>query len=468
MPQEQTPWPAQRRSHLAFAPRGSYHWVMTTTSYLDRRRLEALEAPALVQHQLSRLNKLLKAVLPQNEFYAEKLAAQITPERWAKAEGPIASLDELAELPFTFKEELLGGRQGHHLAANLTYPQTQYVRFHQTSGTRGRPLVVLDTAEDWQWWMDCWQFVLDAADIQPDDVAFMAFSFGPFIGFWSAYEAARERGCLVVPGGGLNTLARLELLRTSKAMAVFCTPSYALHMAEVAAEHQIDVGGMGVLKLICAGEPGGSIPEIRQRIETAWNARVLDHGGSSEVGPWGYGDLAGSGLQVLESEFIAEFHSVETGTPAAEGELAEMVLTNLGRYGSPVIRYRTGDLVRPVWQHERANRFVLLDGGVLGRTDDMMIIRGVNVFPSSLEQILRSFPEVVEYRMTVRKDTEMDHLVVQIEDRLDCPDRVAQELCLRLGLKVEVQTVPLGSLPRFEGKGKRFIDERSKKCDDEK
>ncbi|MEX0677157.1 MAG: phenylacetate--CoA ligase family protein [Pirellulales bacterium] len=432
---------------------------MISTTFDERRRLEAQSAKQLAAHQLGRLNRLLKTILPQNGFYAEKLA-HISADALGDADGPLRSLDELAELPFTFKEELASPTRAGQGAANLTYSLARYSRFHQTSGTRGRPLVVLDTAEDWAWWIDCWQFVLDAAGIEAGDRVFMAFSFGPFIGFWSAFDAACARGCLVVPGGGLTTLARLELVRTIKASAVFCTPSYALHMAEVGAEHQIDVGELDVRVLVLAGEPGGSVPAVRGRIETLWHAGVLDHAGATEVGPWGYGDPAGNGLFVNENDFIAEFLSVETGTPAAEGELSELVLTNLARSGSPIIRYRTGDLVRPSWQHGGENRFVFLSGGVLSRADDMMVIRGVNIFPSSVEQILRSFPELIEYRMTARKLGEMDHLVVEIEDRLSDPDRVAKELRLRLGLKVEVRAVPLGSLPRVEGKGKRFVDER--------
>jgi phenylacetate-CoA ligase len=319
---------------------------------------------------------------------------------------------------------------------------------------------VLDTAEDWQWWIDCWNYVLDAAGVTHEDVALMAFSFGPFVGFWSAHDAVIARGALVVPGGGMNTLARLELLRTSQASVVFCTPSYALHMAEVALARQIDVGALAVRVLVLAGEPGGSIPAVRRRIEDAWQARVFDHAGATEVGPWGFADSDFAGLHVTESQFIAEFLSVETGRLAQQGELAELVLTTLGRAGCPVFRYRTGDLVRPVWRHDRTKRFVLLDGGVLGRVDDMMIIRGVNVFPSAIEQILRSFPEVPEYRMTVQKVAEMDQLVIEIEDHLDSPDRVAEELQLRIGLKVDVRAVPLGTLPRFEGKGNRFVDKR--------
>jgi phenylacetate-CoA ligase len=437
-----------------------YDWTMVHTNFLERRRLESLSGDSLADHQRRRLNALLKAILPRNQFYAGKLAAQLDFGRLADSDGPLRSLNEMSEWPFTFKEELQPTGGFEPWAANLTYPLGDYVRFHQTSGTRGRPMAVLDTAEDWQWWLEGWQYVLDAAGVEVEECCLMAFSFGPFIGFWSAFEAALARGCLVVPSGGMTTLARLELARTSRATVIFSTPSYALHMAEVGADHQIDVGQLGVRQLVLAGEPGGSIRHVRKRIAELWNVRVLDHGGASEVGPWGYGHVTARGLHVMESEFIAEFLSLETGGPAVAGELSELVLTALGRVGSPVIRYRTGDLVRPVWPEEGDNRFVLLEGGIVGRVDDMLVVRGVNIFPSSLDQILRSFPEVVEYRTTIDKAGAMDQVSVEVEDRLEEPARIAAELRLRLGLKVEVRLVPLGSLPRFEGKGKRVIDQR--------
>jgi phenylacetate-CoA ligase len=214
-----------------------------------------------------------------------------------------------------------------------------------------------------------------------------------------------------------------------------------------------------VRRIVVAGEPGGSVPALRRRIEQVWNARLIDHAGATEIGPWGYGDKEGRGLYILETEFVPEFLSLASGGPAADGEMAELVITSLGRFGSPVIRYRTGDVVRP--RHATSgNNFVLLEGGVLGRTDDMLIVRGVNVFPSSVEQILRAFPEVVEYRVRITRQGSRDELAVEIEDRLDQPARVSQEIHLRLGLKADVRCVPLGSLPRFEGKGRRFHDER--------
>jgi phenylacetate-CoA ligase len=164
---------------------------------------------------------------------------------------------------------------------------------------------------------------------------------------------------------------------------------------------------------------------------------------------------------VNEAQFIAEFVSLETKQPAAEGELSELVLTTLGRRGCPVIRYRTGDLVRPRWQYDSGCGFVFLEGGVLGRTDDMMIVRGVNVFPSAIEEILRGFPEVVEFRMTAFQDAAMDQLKIEVEDALNQPERIAATLQTRLGLRVDVRAVAAGTLPRFEAKGKRFVDERN-------
>ncbi len=424
---------------------------MLRTTFQDRRRLERMPREELARHQLARLNELLAEVVPQNRFYAEKLA---------QVKLPLASLTDLARLPFTFKDELVTAPSANEFAANRTYSLARYVRYHHTSGTRGRPMPVIDTSADWQWWIETWQFVLDAAEVGPEDRAFLAFSFGPFIGFWTAHDAAIARGALVIPGGGMNTLARLEMIRRTRATVLFCTPSYALRLAETAADNQIDPASLDVRRIIVAGEPGGSVPAVRKRIETLWNARVIDHAGASEIGPWGYGDQSGRGLYVVETEFIAEFLALESGGPAADGQLAELVLTSLGRFGSPVIRYRSGDVVRPRFAPTTANHFILLEGGVLGRTDDMFIVRGVNVFPSSVEQILRTFPEIVEYRVTIHRQNSMDLLAVEVEDRLGQPDRVARELQVRLGLKVDVRCVPLGSLPRFEGKGKRFIDQR--------
>ncbi|QEG37151.1 Phenylacetate-coenzyme A ligase [Bythopirellula goksoeyrii] len=423
--------------------------LMSHLSIEQRRQFESLDRELLEEHQLARVNNLLSTIRPQNKFYATKLVD--CPQQ-------LESLEQLTELPMTTKEELVG-ENGN--PTNVTWPLDRYVRYHQTSGTRGRPLTVLDTSEDWQWWVDCWQYVLDAAQVTESDRAMLAFSFGPFIGFWSAHDALVDRGTLAIPGGGMSTLGRLEMMQRTGATVLFCTPTYALHLGEVAKQNGFDLAAdLQIRKIVVAGEPGGSIPATCARIEAAWGAQVTDHSGASEVGPWGFGDTRGTGLHVLESEFVAEFISVETGKSAAEGELAQLVLTPLGRSGMPVIRYQTGDLVRPYWPTEGENRFVLLSGGVLGRTDDMFVVRGVNIFPSSIEEILHSFPEVAEYRFTIGKRGELDEMLLEVEDLLQQPSRIAEALNLRLGLRVEVQQAEPQSLPRYEGKGRRFIDER--------
>ncbi len=423
---------------------------MSLSDFETRRRLESMDSTQRAAHQLGRLQALFQEILPTNPFYAEKFAGHCV---------SLASCDDLRHLPFTTKAELISASQDG-FAANRTYPLERYVRFHRTSGTHGKPLVVLDTAEDWQWWLAGWQFVLDAADLQARDRVVMAFSFGPFIGFWSAYDACVARGALVAPTGGMSTEARLEIIRSLQATCVLCTPSYALRLAEVAAAAGTCLAELAVRRIIVAGEPGGSLPAVRSRIETQWGAEVVDHSGATEVGPWGYADRARRGLHVNESEFIAEFVEVGGERPVAEGELAELVLTSLGRAGCPVIRYRTGDLVRAQRPDGAANRFVLLEGGVLGRVDDMMIIRGVNIFPSAIEQILREIPEVDEFRLTAYREQELDELLVEVEDRAARPERIAKLLELRLGLRVAVTAVEAGSLPRFEAKGRRFVDRR--------
>ncbi len=287
----------------------------------------------------------------------------------------------------------------------------------------------------------------------------MAFSFGPFVGFWSAYDALAYRGAMVIPAGGLTTQARIDLLFDSQATLICCTPTYALRMQEVAAETGIDLRASSVRGLIVAGEPGGSLPSVRRRIESAWDAKVIDHAGATEIGPWGYADPQGTGLHVCESDFIAEFLPHDQG---ADGQppWQELVLTALFRRGMPVIRYRTGDLVRPTFG-ESSNRFVFLEGGVLGRADDMVVVRGVNIFPSAIEEILRSFANVGEYRVTATRTGAMDDLRIEIENQTaESLQSISDELQCRLGLRIELANARPGSLPRSEAKSKRFVDLR--------
>lgn len=248
-----------------------------------------------------------------------------------------------------------------------------------------------------------------------------------------------------------------------------------MHLANVADELGIDLANdSSIRRIIVAGEPGGSVAPVRERIESAWGAQLMDHAGASEIGAWGFGSVQDSnptdasrnclGLHVIESEFIAEcliFGSEGLPRVAAEGELAELVLTNLGRRGGPAIRYRTGDMVRGVRHHDRDCRFLWLDGGVLGRCDDMMVIRGVNVFPSSIEAIVRELVPSAEYRLTARRQNEMDQLELEIEASNDLAMSLAERLRDRLTMRIQVRTAPLGSLPRFEAKSRRWVDLRN-------
>jgi phenylacetate-CoA ligase len=365
-----------------------------------------------------------------------------------------------SDLPWLTKRDLV--ESSINGVGLFDLPREKYVRWHQTSGTTGRPLIVRDTADDWRWWIKCWGHVLDAAQIGPGDIAMMAFSFGPFIGFWTANDSLVDRGVTVIPGGGLSTRSRLQMILDHEVTVLFATPTYALHMAAVAVEEGIDLASSAIRRIIVAGEPGGSLCSVRTRLESAFGASVMDHAGSSEVGAWGYGDRFGKGLHVIESEFVPEvidFSSDTGGRRVGQGECGELVLTGLGRRGGPAIRYRTGDIVRPMPAPDDDPN-LWLEGGVIGRADDMVVVRGVNVFPSSVEAIIREDLPTEEYRVTVFRVGELDHLNVEAECGAGMAEQVSQRLSDRLAIKIRVQSVPENSLPRFEAKSHRWIDRR--------
>jgi phenylacetate-CoA ligase len=415
-----------------------------------RQRWRRADRKTLEAHQVIRLNRLLDEVVGRDGFYRRKYHADLL---------RVTNLDGLRRLPFLCKTEIDSGDGAPALFH--TYKRSEYSRFHRTSGTHGQPMPVMDTSADWQWWINTWQYVLDAGDVTSKDIAVMAFSFGPFIGFWSANDALVARGAMVVPAGGLSTHARANLIVQTAATVVCCTPTYALHLAETAKSHGMDLRESSVRLLIVAGEPGGSLPETRTRIESAWGARVLDHGGATELGPWGVGSRDGRGMFVIESEFIAELLKPGTDQLAAEGDLAELVLTGLGRLGAPAIRYRTGDLVRGYRDHAEECRFLWLEGGILGRADDMLVIRGVNIFPSSIERIVRLFPRIGEFRLVATRQGTMDELEIIVEDPANQPQEIATVMEQRLGLRIAVRAVPIDTLPRFEAKAKRLDDRRT-------
>lgn len=420
--------------------------------------METLSSRDAIEHQqLSRLHQILRAILPANEFYRNKFSAQRITDSPASV--------RLQSLPFTTKSELVENQAIRPpFGTDLTFPPEHYIRIHQTSGTTGKPLYWLDTEESWNWWADCWRVIFEAAGVRPGDRIYFAFSFGPFIGFWSAWEGARRIAAMAVSGGGQSTAQRVKTIIDCRATVLVCTPTYALHMASEAQKSGIDLAKESSVKItIHAGEPGASIPSTKKMIENFWGAKCFDHPGATEVGAFAFECQAG-GVHVNEKEFIAEILRPNTDEAVSHGERGELVITNLGRIGSPVIRYRTGDLVQPNYQPCPCGRpFMLLQGGVLGRVDDMVIVRGVNVFPSAIENVLREFLEVEEFRVEVFEKEAMKELRILVEPHSEenstraLAEQVAQRIRAQIGLRPQVELVTLGTLPRFELKAKRFF-----------
>jgi len=431
-----------------------------TAPFPGRRDIEA--------RQLEDLRTLLAELIPANQFYSRKLQS-------CGVTFDVASLQDFsARFPFTTKPELAQDQRAQPpFGTNLTYSLDRYTRFHQTSGTSGAPLRWLDTPESWDGMVESWMEVFRAARVNASDRVFFAFSFGPFIGFWLAFESAARMGCLCLPGGGLSSSARLRCIMDNGATVICCTPTYAIRLGEAAIEEKIDLGASRVKKILVAGEPGGSILATRARIESLWaGARVFDHHGMTEVGPVTYECPARAGvLHVIESAYFAEIIDPGNGRPAPLEQAGELVLTTLGRTGSPLLRYRTGDLVRLVTRHSSLDtepcacgrRELALEGGILGRTDDMIIVRGVNVYPTAVEQIIRSFEDVAEYRVHITQEDALTQMRVEMESTTSCHDpvglaaRVEKAFETALVLRVPVSIVLPGTLPRFEMKAKRWI-----------
>ncbi len=412
----------------------------------------------LEREQLRRLQEMLAPILETNAFYRRKLNG-------AGIERPqdVHSLETYRSLPFTTRDEFSADQLDHPpFGSNLTYSLQRYVRIHRTSGTSGSSLRWLDTEDCWRWWARCWAAVYAGAGVGAGDSIFFAFSFGPFIGFWSGYEGARLVGALAIPGGGMDSESRVRAIVEEGATVVVCTPTYALHLAEIAAGAGISLADSRVRTTIHAGEPGAGMGATRKRIEEAWGARCFDHAGATEVGAWGFECGAREGMHLNEHEFIFEVVDPGTGEAAAEGEL---VITNLGRAGMPAIRYRTGDRVRLHSHPCSCGRSLQrLAGGVVGRMDDALVIRGTVVYPSAIENIVRRFPVVGEFAVEAYRRGELDELRIQVEvaggNGEGTGPAIAREFRRVLGLRVEVEIVPGGSLPRFEFKARRVVDRR--------
>lgn len=404
--------------------------------------------------QLARVRALVATVVPGNAFYSRKLAG--------------CAPDDFARFPFTTKAELVADQAVNPpYGTNLTFPLEQYSRLHQTSGTStGTPLRWLDTAESWEWLLGCWRANFELMGLKPGDRLFFPFSFGPFLGFWSAFDSATRAGYLGISGGGMSSLARLRCVLEHRCTVLFATPTYALHLGEVAAKEGLDIAGSPVRAVVVAGEPGGTIPATRARIEQVWGARVFDHYGMTEVGPVAVeADARPGQMYLLERDYLAEVIDPATGAAVPDGTAGELVLTNLGRVGSPLIRYRTGDLVRIATDADPTGRaWRRLDGGILGRADDMIHVRGNNLYPSAIEAIVRRFEDVAEYRLHVNHTNPLADLRLEVEpvrgDGRALADAVGRAVRDELLFRVDVTPCPPGTLPRFEMKARRVVHQK--------
>jgi phenylacetate-CoA ligase len=400
---------------------------------------------------------LLQRAEAAGGFYAEK---------WARC--GLTQVSELAgwqdflqKVPFTQKAELVDEQSAHPpFGRFMLRPVAEYTRFCQTSGTStGVPLTWLDTAANWSGMLEGWRRVFaEAGLVKGVDRVLFAFSFGPFLGFWTAFEAAAQ-DYLAIPGGGLSSLARLQMLARCEVTVLCCTPTYALRLGEflVSVEGAALRGQLQVRKLILAGEPGGCVPAVRARLQALWGAEVFDHHGMTEVGPVSFQRPGEPDcLRIFEDAFVVEIVDPKTGAEVAEGECGELVLTTLLRVDAPLIRYRTGDWVRKVFRDGQ----LVLEGGILSRVDEMVLVRGVNVYPSAVEAVVREFAEVSEFvveQHVVRGMTELSVSVEAAGQEIDAnlPQRLEARLKEVFTLRIPVQLV--SGLPKPEFKARRWM-----------
>jgi phenylacetate-CoA ligase len=432
--------------------------------YFDRKD-ETASRETLEQIQFTKLKSLLEKVYRSNPFYIKKF------KEHGVSPGDVRTLNDIVKLPFTTKIEFQEDQVKNPIfGTNLTEPLENYVRFLQTTGTTGKPLKWLDTKESWTWNGRCSAMSLWAAGVRPSDIVFFPFGFGPHAAYWGLFEGALQIGAMAIPGGGWDTLQRLECILDNRVTVVACTPTYALRLAEAAQEKQLDFRKSAVRILVDGGEPGALVPSIKKRIETLWNAKFFDYIGLTEVRAHSFQcNMQESAVHVTESEFIPEVIDPDTGVHVEGGEIGELVLTNLGRSCSPAIRFRTHDMVKfKKGQCACGRTFRMLDGGILGRKDDMIIIRGINVFPSMVGNIVQKYLSVGdEYRIIAYTKGSLSQLKILLDlsdESRKTREKMENDLVLdlrsTLELRVDVETVAPNTLERSDYKSKRFIDKR--------
>ena len=365
--------------------------------------LETLPREKIQALQLKKFRRILEWAYHNSPFYRKLYQdAGLEPR-------DIKTFDDIQKVPKIEKSMMreVQQREPFPYGDMLTVPREQVTAFRQTSGTTGTPVYQACTWQDWEWWAESWCYILYAQGYRDTDRVFIPFGYNIFVAFWAGHYGAEKIGCEVVPGGVLDTQARILKMQELGCTAFMATPTYVLGMADTARNRlSIDpVRDLAIEKITVAGEPGGSIPTTKKRMEEAWGAKVYDHVGITEVGSWSYECTEQPGGQhVNEAFFLVEIEDLETGEIITEpGREGKMIITALDRIGKPGIRFDTKDVIR--WadnQCDCGRTFRLIDGGVIGRADDITKVKGVLLAPTAIEEVVRSFSELSKQTWDIR------------------------------------------------------------------
>lgn len=428
--------------------------------------IETMDPVAREKIVLGKLQAQLTYCYAKSEFYREKWdAAGVHPDR-------VRALDDLRRFPLLRKHELRAEQTEHPpFGRYLCVPRTDVVRVHGTSGTTGRPTAFGVSRRDWQQIADTHARIMWAAGIRPDDTIFLGSFFGLYWGGWGALIGGEQLGATCFPfGAGVpgQTAQAVEWLAEMRPSAFYGTPSYALRIAEVALEAGYDPADFGIRTLFFSGEPGAGIPSTKRQIEGTFGGACIDMGSMAEMSPWMTNAecTQRTGMHLWDDAVYTELVDPVTEEPVAPGEMGVPVYTHLERDSQPMIRLWSGDLSRYTTEPCACGRtYRRLPDGLFGRADDMLVIRGENVYPAAIEEAVRVAGCEGEFQVDVLRVQSLDELNVRIEAMAGRPEddlrrAVQGELRKRLGLRADVEIVPPGSLPRTEFKSRRISDHR--------
>ena len=425
--------------------------------------IERMPAEELKLIQEKKLRALVNTVYEYSPFYRRKF------KELGIHPSDIRKLEDITKLPFTTKNDL---RENYPFGL-FAVPLSQVVRFHASSGTTGKPTVVGYTENDIRVWIESLCRGLVSCGVTSDDIMQISYGYGLFTGGLGFHYAAERIGATVIPISAGNTARQVELMKDLGTTVIACTPSYMLYLTEYASQMGVNIAEDTNLKMgIFGAEPWSE--ETRKRIERKTGIIAYDVYGTSELsGPLFTECVERCGLHIWADNFLIEVVDPETGEQLSEGERGELVVTTLSKEAMPLIRWRTGDITYIETDKCACGRTHPRIMRILGRADDMIIVRGVNVFPSQIEHVLMQIPEVGEHYMIIldRKPDGLDEMTIQVElsdkvkidktsDILELERKIAEKLKSTLNVWAKVEVVNPGTLQRFEGKAKRVIDKR--------